>query len=725
MRPIALLITLLLLSPASHAQSRASRHVNPVRKTLEVHASDPSLPIRRLILYSNGVGYFERRGTVTGHAEIGLTFKQSEVDDVLKSMVVLDLGHGRIGAIGYNSTSPLSARLAEIPFSIPAWAQNSPDSGLIGVLRQLQGARVVVASANRAATGAILTVDERTSQLDANKAPMTIHHLVLASDSGDLASFDLSEVRSIRLLDDGARQGITEFANASALARRRDARTIVVTSDGRGSREMAISYTVPTPIWKTTYRLVLDASGKPFFQGWAVVDNVSDEDWDDVLLTLVSGSPISFIQSVQQPLYRYRPIIPIPDDLKLTPQVYEAAFGVAGGAPGGVVGGVIGSVGSGTGGGIGVGSGGGVGGGSFSSGAAAAVPPSAGPVITLSDAISMEESGVKAAATGSELGDLFEYKIDHPVTVRRGRSALIPILQTRMEAERVSIYSVSAREDRPMSGLRLKNTSPLTLEGGSLTVIDDDAYAGEALMERLKPGEERFISYALDLGTLVAARSKGALEPVFLVRLMNGAFQAHYYEKETKTYTLTNQTEKSRVAYIEHPARDGWMLSDDTPKPAQRAATVYRFRIELGPRATVEFPVAERRALMNTYALPNLTTRDLELYISSRNIDESTRAALRRILDIKGQVALVDARLTSADQEMGEITNDQRRFRENIKALEKTADARELILRYLAKANEQETRIEQLTKNHRAAAGERDRLQVELNAALRGLERSP
>src|SRR5258708_28178051 len=144
-----------------------------------------------------------------------------------------------------------------------------------------------------------------------------------------------------------------------------------------------------------------------------------------------------------------------------------------------------------------------------------------------------------------------------PMTVRRDRSALIPILQTQMEGERVSIYNEAARKDRPMGGLRLKNTSPLTLEGGSLTVIDGDAYAGEALMERLKPNEERFISFALDLGTLVTARTKPERRPAFLVRVVNGVFQSHYYQNETKTYTITNQTDKPRVVYVEHPMRSG------------------------------------------------------------------------------------------------------------------------------------------------------------------------
>ena len=288
-----------------------------------------------MILYSNGVAYIERRGMVDGHAEINLSFKQSQVDDVLKSMIVLDLGKGRIGAVSYNSSAPSSARMADIPFSIAPGTDSNNSGGLAEVLGQLQGARVVVATASRTAAGSILTVEERKSQIDANKPPLITHALVISSESGELLSFDLAEVRSVKLVDEGTRRDISEFANASASARRRDAKTIVVTSDGAGSREMLVSYTIAAPIWKTTYRVVLDQTGKPFFQGWAIVDNVGEEDWNSVSLSLISGTPVSFIQPIQQPFYRYRPIVPMPSDLKLEPQVYEPGEDVAAGEGGG------------------------------------------------------------------------------------------------------------------------------------------------------------------------------------------------------------------------------------------------------------------------------------------------------------------------------------------------------------------------------------------------------
>lgn len=731
MKFLATLLILCALVPDLQGQSKTTRSESKTRQesSAATTASKPNLPIRRVVLYSNGVAYFERRGQVNNQAEISLPFKQSQVDDVLKSMIVLDLGKGQIGAVSYNSSAPPSARLAEIPFSLQAGTKLSDDqddseegsneSGLVGVLRQLQGARVTITAANRSITGAILTVEEHKSQTAKDKPPEIFHSLVLVTESGEIAKFNFEDVRSVKLLDEGARKDIKEFAEASASARRRDAKTITITSSGSGGREMLVSYVVAAPIWKTTYRIVLDASGKPFFQGWAIVDNVGDEDWSEVSLSLVSGTPISFIQPIQQPLYRYRPVIPIPEDLQLTPQMYEPTTGeiiipasipsykgVVGGVEGGVPGGVVGGVPGGVAGGI----------------AGGAPPPkSLEPKTSISDLISSEDSGIKTAATGREMGELFEYNIDQPVTVRRDRSALIPILQTPMEGERVSIYNEATRSDRPMIGLRLKNNSPLTLEGGSLTVIDSNAYAGETLMERLKPNEERFISFALDLATLVTSRSEQGRQPTFLVRILNGVLQSHYYQTDKKVYAITNQTDKPRVVYVEHPLRDKWALSDDTLKPVEKTASFYRFRVEVAPRSTFELPVTERQTLMDTYALADLNQQYLELFVSRKFVDDETRLGLEKIIQLKGQITAVNDRIAATDRETGEIGADQKRLRENISTLKDTAETKQLIARYVAKAGEQETRLEQLGKEKREAVLERTRLQSQLSAAIRDL----
>ncbi|CAN5287531.1 hypothetical protein BH20ACI1_BH20ACI1_06710 [soil metagenome] len=770
---IKTVLTLLLVCSISvQAQVRGNKRVALTKQTFQTEkASTDILPIRRVSLYSNGVAYIERRGIVSGNAEINLSFKQSQVDDVLKSMVVLDLGQGRIGAVSYNSSAPPSAKMAEIPFSVDA-ETNGASGGLAGVLAQLQGAKVSVATSSGAAVGAILTVEKRDVPAEKDKPARQARFLVIANENGEISSFDLAEVRSVKLLENSTVKDVNEFANATASARRRDAKTITVTSEGAGQREMIVSYTIAAPIWKTTYRVVLDQEGKPFFQGWAIVDNVSDEDWKDVKLSLVSGTPISFIQPIQQPFFRYRPVVPIPNDLKLRPQIYEDGInsnyssdsisGIVTDPSGAVIPNATitiknnstgaeqrfssDSSGNFTTGQLSAGNytvsafASGfqtlrvtdvrVGGGQINSlnlslsvgGVSSVVDVTSSKIQNLplngrqtqnlmllqagvannsmadnaattsvSNALTSGNSGVTAAASGDEVGDLFEYKIDQPITVLHDRSALIPIVQTKMNGERVSIYNEAVRRDRPMGGMKLVNTTPLTLEGGSLTVLDGDSYAGEALMERLKPKEQRFISYALDLGTLVTIRREADSLPAKLVKVLNGVFQVHYFRHERKTYILQNQTDKPRTVYIEYPVRQGWLLSEESPKPDITTQRYYRFKVELAAFDNKEIAVSEQQALMDSYALTNLSRADLELFLTRRYINQTTKQRLEKLIDLRVQINQIDAKLEGFDDEAEKIEADQKRLRENIEALSKTPEAKTLIARYITKANDQET----------------------------------
>ena len=796
MNRIFILLMVLVCAFSGFSQTvRKTRLTNATASPRAGIISAPNtLPIRRVILYSNGVAYIERRGLVSGNAEVNLSFKQSQVDDVLKSMLVLDLGQGKIGAVSYNSSAPVSARMSEIPFSVsPVTGEGG---GIAGVLAQLQGAKVAVAHAKGVSIGSVLTVERKT--IRGEKETSTTNVLIIASENGEISSFDLNDVRSIKLLDDGTRKDLNEFANATASARRLDAKTITVTSEGSGQREMIVSYTIAAPIWKTTYRVVLDEAGQPFFQGWAIVDNVSEEDWQNVQMSLVSGSPISFIQNLQKPFYRYRPVVPIPQDLQLRPQVYEPQSGSVSGSSGisGTVrdqtGAVIpnasisirndstGQTYSATSDSNGNYSRTGIPAGSYTltvtspgfrtlnvqnaqlgqnlnlqlevgsvestvnvtSRQISELPAGQnfsllnlqggsaesnafiadGAETTISEALTTGKSGVTAAATGDEIGDLFEYRIDRPVTVMRNRSALIPILQTKMDGERISVYNEGVRQDRPFSGVLLKNTTNLTLEAGSMTVIDGNAYAGEALMERLKAKEQRLISFALDLGTHVRVRPKQDREPAKLIKAVNGVLQVHYFQTAEKLYQISNQTDRPKVLYIEYPITDGWELSENSPKPDYQTQRYYRFRVELKGLEEKEITISLRQPLMDSYRLSSVSKSELELFVVRRYIDEATRGRLSKLIDLRNSIGQLDAKLESFNDEVEKIEADQKRLRENIESLSKTPEAKTLIARYIAKAGEQETRLETMENERKTILADKVRLELELANEIRMFE---
>jgi hypothetical protein len=339
---------------------------------------------------------------------------------------------------------------------------------------------------------------------------------------------------------------------------------------------------------------------------------------------------------------------------------------------------------------------------------------------TVSEALLSGQTGLQTAASGEEVGDLFEYNIEQPVTVTRDHSALIPIIQTNMDGERVAIYNESVRQDRPFSGVMLKNNTDLTLESGSMTVLDGDAYAGEALMERLKPKEERLISFALDLGTHINVRQKADRQPARIVKVVNGILQVHYFQAEQRTYEIANQTDKPKTLYIEFPIRRDWQFTADSIKPSDTTQRVYRFRVELKPSENRQITIGLQQPLVDQFA--SLTRNDLELFVSRKYIDQDGRAKLEQIMDLRQKIGDVQQRLSALYNERQGIEADQKRYRENIESLSKTPEAKTLIERYIAKANDQETRLEEMEKQRKSFEQERDQLSGQLGTAISGFE---
>ena len=255
-----------------------------------------------------------------------------------------------------------------------------------------------------------------------------------------------------------------------------------------------------------------------------------------------------------------------------------------------------------------------------------------------------------------------------------------------------------------------------------MTVLDRDAYAGEALMERLKPKEQRLISFALDLGTLVRVDNKADREPAKLIKVVDGVFQVHYFKTDKKIYKLSNQTDKSKIVYIEHPVRKDWVLSDKYAKPDYTTARFYRFRVELAPFETKEVTVGENLGMMDKYNLSTLSPKDLDVFVAGRYIDDAVRSQLAKLIDLRMQINQINLKLAANEKETEEITKDQARFRENIEALSKTPEAKQLIARYIAKANEQESRLEQLMKDDQTLGADKEKLERELAIEIKTLE---
>src|SRR5690348_2413161 len=259
--------------------------------------SQSKLPIRRVILYKTGVGYFEHLGDVSGDQTVGIDFTSGQLNDVLQSLTVLDLGGGRITAVDYNSEAPFSQRLGMLRLPL------TDQTNISNFYAALRGARLEVHTGSTDITGRLLSVQQDTRVID--RTSVQVNVLTLVSDSGDVRSIDLTPGVSVRLADHDVNQEVGRYLTLLSSVRQQDLRRMMISTSGAGERRLFVSYISEVPIWKTTYRIVLpsSASDEPLLQGWAIVDNTVGEDWDNVELSLVAGAPQSFIEQLSQSYY--------------------------------------------------------------------------------------------------------------------------------------------------------------------------------------------------------------------------------------------------------------------------------------------------------------------------------------------------------------------------------------------------------------------------------------
>ena len=645
------------------------------------------LPLESVVLFTSGVGYFQHAGEVTGDATVEMQFAADDVNDLLKSMVVLDRDGGA-ATVTYASRDPVTKTLG-------TFAVNLTDNPSLGdLLGRLRGQKVELDAASPVA-GTIVGVEKR--RLEVGKDQTVEKQFLTLLTSEGLRTLALDAVTRIKLVDARLQGELEKALAVLALATDNEKKGVAIAFTGKGPRNVVVGYVQESPIWKTSYRLVLDgdaAATKARLQGWAIVENTTDADWRNVRMALVSGRPISFVMDLYQPLYVPRPFVEPELYASLRPQVYgqtmsdadkqlalagrnlddranrgrlarrEQAKEVPAAPEAMMVDGEIARDGV-----------NGMGGGSARESAMAGV------------------AAMQTAAAGSDLGELFRYEIEKPVTLERQRSAMLPIVAAEVEAERVAIYDERVLARHPLSGLRLKNTTGLHLMQGPLTVYDQaggGSYSGDARIEDMAPGTERLVSYAVDLDVEVAARGEARAEEIVNVRVVKGTLFAARKLARAKVFEVKNSGKNAVKVLLEHPLEGGWTLVAPE-KPEEKTRDRYRFAVVAEPGKPVTLEVAEEMPIEETQVLTNLDDSAILFYSRAKATSPAVREALAEVVRRKREIEQFVRDKGVREQEIATIDQEQARIRGNMGALDRTSD---LFNQYVRKFADQEKRIE-------------------------------
>ncbi len=607
-----------------------------------------SLPITHVHLFSSGVGFFQRQGEVEGDARIDLTFPVQDVNDLLKSMVLNDLDGGRVGTVAYDSPDPIDKTLRSFAINFtgnPAFGQ---------ILGQARGEKVEVVLLQGGAqagtlTGTIVGV-EKQKQAVGKDAIVEAEMLNLWCSEG-MRSVKLAEVQRIRFLNPALDAEVKRALDVLARTHDTQKKTVGLSFEGQGKRRVRVGYVVESPVWKTSYRLTLNKEGKPALQGWAVVENPTDEDWKDVRLALVAGRPISFQMDLYRPLYNQRPLVELDLFASLRPPTYGGAMDWM----------------------------------ALQRNAAEKAKPTDEPAAP-------SGNRPRPPVTAGAVGDFFQYALDRPISLPRQKTALFPILDKNIEGTRVSIYNEATQTKHPLLGLRFKNTTGLHLMQGPITVYEGGSYGGDARILDVQPGEERLLSYAIDLGTEVEPRVDKPAERVVTVRIDKGILFATTKVREARTYLAKNRSAQERTLLIEHPYRPEFNLVSEI-EPCERTRDFYRFEVKIPAGRTVPLEVIEERTVVQEVVLTSADDQTLLRYVSGTNASPALKDALAKAADLKARLEATRRDISQTERQLKAITDDQARLRANLERVPPTSEAYK---RYLKKFDEQETEIEKL-----------------------------
>jgi Carboxypeptidase regulatory-like domain len=743
------------------------------------------LPVERVVLYKSGVGYFEHEGQVRGDQSVSIDFTSGQLNDVLSSLTVLDLNGGRIAGISYNSEAPLSQRLGALKLPLAentnlaqfygalrgarlevrsgnstingrllsieqkqkvtgttteqvALATLVSDSGEVrsveitpglsvrladrDVTSEVQSYLSLVASERQADLRRMTIQTEGTGARELyvsyiSEVPIwkTTYRIVLPSKPGDeplLQGWAIvdntvgEDWNNVQLsLVAGAPQSFIQQLSQPYYSRRPVIplpQTAELTPQTHESAMEGGNGTLKGTVNDPSGAAVVGAQVKLIGPDGQVADTDTTDDQGQYEL---DDEPAGTYQvQVSLPGFNTATIRGISlgggqerrQDVRLqvgsvtetvTVEARASSMPMANRNPE-----------------------------SFAKLSTGAVAGAAAPM-----AIDQARRQMEAAAKGVELGDLFEYKLKDRVTIHKNESALVPIVQAHVKAEKVSLWNVALGSERPLRALWLTNTSGLTLDGGNFSVLEDETFAGEGLTDPVKPGEKRLISYASDLGVRVDAKSQSTSEPVTEVRIAHGVLWQTREERRETIYKVRDDDTTPRTVAIEHPLRLGWALTSDSPKPAEKTSSAYRFELQVEPKTTGTLDVHEVQPTSSSYALNNMTSDLIALFVRQKSITPEIQAALEKIIAQKNNVSGLQDELNKRENERQRIFSDQGRLRENLKALRGTPEERALTQRYVQQLNDEETQLDNLKKETADYTARRDKAQQELDRMIGNL----
>ncbi|MBD3227291.1 MAG: hypothetical protein GF329_03810 [Candidatus Lokiarchaeota archaeon] len=668
------------------------------------------LKVSRVIMFKHGVSYFILEAKVKGQDKLELEFKVDEMDDILKSLFVLDTSEkGYISSISYDAAMDTSRLLNSVALDVP---DTDPFSK---VLQKIKGANIKLIIGSESVSGKVMGIEYIDKFVQNEK--ITEKLIVLLKDN-EIQKIPFNEVKSFEILNESLRKDLSFYLETVILSKKKDTKNIVINCKSGGDdsieRKLIVSYFRESPIWKTSYRILMSEEGmtenKCLISGYCMVENITDQDWEEIQLTLVAGMPVSFKYKFYAPIFITRPVIKPAKITSARPREIEEELGMVK---------------------------------KLESADRASTPPGSPPRapskmarergepsskrmkgITgarMDDDAILDKIKSQTTVKSKELGELFEYNIAIPVTIKRKQCALVPILSEKVKGKKILLYNKNEHGKNPSACLELSNNTDLTLERGPVTIIQDDNLAGEAIVPFMNKGDTRLLNYAVELAVLIDHQQKSQKKKVHRVNVQGHYIYEYYYEDLTTIYKIKNKSDKEKTLYIDHPKTPNHEVIESPVEP-EETPNYWRLKIEIVSKDTKDIKILERTELAASYYLWNWSKEEfykrISFYTKEKYINDELEEKLKVIADLIGRQDRLKNKKDELIQELNQMKESQKRLRDNIKVLGKTSKENTLREKYINKLTEQENKFETISKEVNSIKKEIEDLNDEITQKL-------
>jgi len=668
-----------------------------------------TLHINKVVLFKTGIGYFERQGKIDFQKSksINLSFKRKNMNDILATLSISTKENSMVTGISYEGAeTDLQRALEDALIKIPA------DNSFITLLKQLVGSTVTLTIGGEVINGLVLGVQEL--QKSFKKTILNEPFLVLSTSKGikNIKISDLTGPESkLAVSDEKMNKELLFFIEKMYTSKKKDMKPMTIFFEGEGQDEITISYLHEMPSWKTSYRLTF-IDDDNFLQGWALIDNTLDEDWENIELSLIAGLPISFIYDLYTPNWITRPVVERRDKYDIQVASFEEEIEELAEMPREDA--------------------------KVMAAPMMRPPPAPGSAPkrrmkmafravakereSYSDADKAAAMGkmesTKVEAKGEEAGDFFEYRIMVPVTVKRNQSSLVPILQSKITAKRMSVYNESVRADNPMLTCEITNDSGLTLEEGPITVYEMNTFVGEAMLPFIKQGEKRRIPYSVDLGITVNTKREEKYVNIHEIKLGKEYIYSFQYNLKNCEYLIKNKSEEDKEVIIEHPKEHSFDLYD-TDKPFEESKSYYRYKVKVNSKTQAKLLIKTRRIHKKSQYFRQVSKELIELWYKQKLINDEERDFLLKIWKLDSEKQATDNKISNLKNKESTIINDQKRLRENLRSLGRSRSEERLREKYITKLDGQEKELEEIRQEIKELTKKSQVLLNEINEEIR------